>query len=168
MKISVRASALAIAVAAGASLVVPLAVPASAALTPSVACAKVNAPPVKNGKLASVYSACTPAALAAGGNSLTKVDTSGPTSGKLINTITWKNGKGTTKTSIKYAGAKTNGKCKAPTKRVTITGSVVSSTGAAAKIIKNGEPLTGSVCAITAAGPNQGLTVIEPGTKFKL
>ncbi len=167
MRVSVRNRALVLTVAAGAMVGGSLAMPASAALAPSVACAKVNAPPLKGGKLASTFASCTPATLAAGGSSLVTPGT-GQTSGKLVMTVTWKNGKGTTKATVKYAPNKTKGKCTGATSRVTITGSVISATGAAAKITKKGEPLTGSVCAITAAGPKQGQTSIEPGTKFKL
>ena len=42
MQISVKVSALFVAIAAGAGLVVPLAMPASAALAPSVSCSKVT------------------------------------------------------------------------------------------------------------------------------
>jgi len=168
MLFSVRTRALVLAVAAGGTLGVSFATPASAALAPTASCAKVNAPPLKGGKLTSTFATCTPAALAAGGSSTVAPGT-GATSGKLVMTITWKNGKGTNKGTVKYAPNKTLGKCATVkgTTRVTITGSVISSTGAAA-IIKKGEPITGSVCAISAAGPKQGQTVIEPGTKFKL
>jgi hypothetical protein len=167
VKLTNRVGALALATALGtAGLALPYAAPAGAALKPTVACAKVDAPALKGStKLKSTFASCTPALLAAGGTSLTKVDTSGPTSGKLTMTITWKNGKGTTKATVAYAPT-TQGKCKAPRKRVKITGKVVSSTGAA-KIVKAGEPLSGFVCSVQS-GPNVGLTSIEPGTKFKL
>jgi hypothetical protein len=167
VKFSTRASALALATALGtAGLALPHIAPAGAALKPTVACAKVNAPALNGStKLKSVFAQCTPTLLSAGGTSLTKVDTSGPTSGKLTMTITWKNGKGTTKATVKYANT-TLGKCKAPTKRVKITGAVVSSTGAAA-IVKKGEPLSGFVCSYQS-GAKLGQTSIEPGTKFKL
>lgn len=95
------------------------------------------------------------------------MSTTGPTKGKLVQTITWKGGKGTTKALVKYANAPTLGKCKAPTKRVAITGTVSSATGAAAKITKKGEPISGFVCSIQS-GPKVGQTHVEPGTKFKL
>jgi hypothetical protein len=153
-----------------AGLALPLAQSAPAA-TPSVACSKLSALPLAQtgGKLKSTYSQCTPSALSAGGTSLTKVSTTGPTSGKLTNTITWKNGKGTTVATVKYAPASTKGKCKAPyDTRVKITGSVKSSTGAAKAIVKAGEPLSAMVCAVSKAGPKQGQSALEPGTKFKL
>ena len=169
MKTSIRASALVIAMAAGAGLVVPLATPASAALKSSVACAKEASPPIatSGGKLKSTLSVCTPAALSAGGSSLTAVKPN-QTKGTLTDTITWKNGKGTTVAIVKYAPT-TAGKCKAPyDQRVKITGNVKSATGAAAKITKAGEPLSAFICAISKAGPKQGATALEPGTKFNL
>ena len=169
MKTSTRAGVLAIAVASGMGLVVPLAVPASAALTPSVACAKETSPPIakSGGKLQSTLASCTPAALSAGGSSLTAVKPN-QTKGTLTDTITWKGGKGTTVAIVKY-GTTSKGKCAAPfDARVAITGSVKSSTGAAAKIVKAGEPLSAFVCAVSKAGPTQGQTTLEPGTKFKL
>ena len=167
MKLSTRVGAFALATAMGtAGLALPYVAPAGGAATPTVACAKVDAPALNGStKLKSTFAQCTPALLAAGGTSLTKVDTSGPTSGKLTMTVTWKNGKGTTKATVKYATT-TQGKCKAPRKRVKITGAVVSSTGAAV-IVKKGEPLSGFVCSVQS-GPKVGLTSIEPGTKFKL
>ena len=170
MKTSIRAGALVIAIAAGTGLAVPLAMPASAALTPSVACAKETSPPIakSGGKLQSTLATCTPAALAAGGSSLTAVKPN-QTAGTLTDTITWKGGKGTTVAIVKYGKASGIGKCKAPyDSRVAITGSVKSSTGAAAKIVKKGEPLSASICAISKAGASQGQTTVEPGTKFKL
>jgi hypothetical protein len=161
---------LTLATAAAALAAVPLAAPASAALTPSVACAKETSPPIakSGGKLQSTLASCTPAALAAGGSSLTAVK-AGQTKGTLTDTITWKGGKGTTVAVVKYGTATGVGKCKAPyDSRVTITGTVKSSTGAAAKIVKASEPLSASICAISKAGANQGQTALEPGTKFKL
>jgi hypothetical protein len=170
VRISTRATALVFAVAAAAGLAVPFAAPASAALKPSVACAKETSPPIakSGGKLQSTLASCTPAALSAGGSSLTAVK-AGQTKGTLTDTITWKGGKGTTVAIVKYGTAKGVGKCKAPyDSRVTITGSVKSATGAAKAITKVGEPLTSSICAISKAGPAQGQTSVEPGTKFKL
>jgi len=169
VKTSTRASALVIAIAAGAGLIVPLATPASAALKPSVACAKEVSPPIakSGGKLQSTLSVCTPAALSAGGSSLTAVKPN-QTKGTLTDTITWKNGKGVTVAIVKY-GPTTVGKCKAPyDQRVKITGTVKNSTGAAANIVKAGEPVSAFVCAISKAGPKQGATALEPGTKFNL
>ena len=160
---------LTLAVATTALATVPLAVPASA-LTPSVACAKETSPPIakSGGKLQSTLASCTPAALSAGGSSLTAVK-AGQTKGTLTDTITWKGGKGTTVAIVKYGTAKGVGKCKAPyDSRVAISGNVKSATGAAAKITKKGEPLSASICAISKSGPSQGQTVVEPGTKFKL
>ena len=167
MKISKRAGALVAGVAMGVSMAVPLALPAGAAKS-SVSCTKLTALPLAQtgGKLKSTVSSCTPAALKAGGSSLTTVK-KGQTAGTVTNTITWKNGKGTTVAVIKY-GSTTKGKCKAPyDSRVKITGSVKSATGAAAKITKKGEPIVAFVCAVTK-GAKQGQSALEPGTTFKL
>jgi hypothetical protein len=169
VKLSIRGGALAAVAAIGtAGLVVPLTNVASAAIPPHVACAKVTSQPLSKtgGKIKATFAQCTPAALAAGGGSLTSVQPN-QTSGTLTDKVTWKNGKGTTTMIIKYAGT-TIGKCKPPyDTRVKITGKVKSSTGAAAKIVKNGEPVTAFQCAITK-GPNTGQSTLEPGTKFKL
>jgi hypothetical protein len=169
VKVFRHAGTLAIVTAiATAGSVIPFASAASAALKPSVACSKLLSLPLAQtgGKLKSTVSACTPAALAAGGDSLTAVK-KGET--QLTSTINWKNGKGTTVVAVKFAAAKTLGKCKAPyDARIKLTGTVKKSTGAAAKILKVGEPLTESTCSITKAGPNQGKSILEPGTKYKL
>ena len=166
MKNSIRASALAIALATGITVGVPLALPAGAALKPSVTCSKLTAGFV--GKvLKTTISQCTPAALAKGGPSASGTSKSGPTSGKTVMTITWAGGKGTTKSVVNYKPAKGNGKCASPSTRVAVTGSVSSATGAAAAITKKGEPLTISICAITS-GPKLGSSSLEPGTKLKL
>jgi hypothetical protein len=167
VKTSIRVGALAIALAAGSAVVVPLALPAAAA-TPSVSCAKESSPKLKAGqKLISTLATCTPAALAAGGASSTAVKP-GQTKGTVTDTIVWKGGKGTTVAVIKYAGT-TIGKCKAPyDTRVQITGTVSKSTGAAAAIVKKGEPVTALVCAVSKNAALLGQSTLEPGTKFKL
>jgi hypothetical protein len=164
-----KAGALGAGLAMAFGLAVPLALPAGAAPKPSVACAKESSPPIaqSGGKVKSTLAACTPAALKAGGSSLTTVNP-GQQAGTVTDTITWKGGKGKTVAIVKYAST-TKGKCKAPyDARIKITGSVKSSTGAAANIVKKGEPLSAFVCAITKAGAKQGQTALEPGTKFKL
>ncbi len=167
MKHSMRAGALFAGIAIGVSMLVPLAAPAGAALKPTVSCKSITAPPLKGTKLTSTLANCTPAALKAGGGSVTTVKPN-QTKGTVTQTITWKGGKGKTVLTISYAPQKTVGKCPKPyDSRVKITGKVSSSTGAA-KIIKKGEPVTGSVCAITKAGKTQGKSTIEPGTLFKL
>jgi len=168
MKMSLKTGALVVGLTAGVGLVMPLAVPAGATLKPSVACAKESSPPLANNKVKSSISQCTPAALAAGGTSVTKT-VKGQTKGTVTDVITWRGGKGTTTATIKY-GPTSKGKCKAPyDARVKITGSVKSATGAAAKITKKGEPVTAFICAITnLKSPKLGQTTIEPGTKFKL
>ncbi len=167
MKTSTRVGALIISIATGIGALVPLGTAASAAPKPHVKCAKVNAPPLKGETVTSTFAKCTPGKLKAGGTSVVKPGT-GETSGKLVMTIKWKNKRGKTKATVKYTAAKKKRKCKGNTTRIVIKGRVIKSTGAAAKIIKKGEPVKGSVCAITAEGPKQGKTVIEPGTKFTL
>jgi hypothetical protein len=164
MKVSVRTRALVLAVASGALLAVPFATPASAAQ--SVACAKINSLPAKGGTVSITFAQCTPTILSAGGTSTAKAGT-GKLSGSLVVTITWKGAKGTTVLSAKYGGAKTQGKCAKGTAHITLTGSVLSGTGAAGTAIKKGEPVTASACAITS-GPKLGQSSLEPGTKFKL
>ena len=165
MKTSFRAGALVVALATGAGLAVPLALPASAAA--SAACSKLVAAFDSKGKYTTTYSQCTPAALAAGATSASAVSKTGPNKGKLVNTIVWKNGKGTTIEVIKYAPAKTQGKCPAGTGHVTIAGSVTGGTGTAATIIKKGEAVSISICAFTK-GPKVGQAGLEPGTKLTL
>jgi hypothetical protein len=168
MKMSMRAGALVAGLAMAVSLAVPLAAPAGAALKPSVACKAETSPPLASagGKVKSTISKCTPTALSAGGTSTTKAK-AGSTSGQVVSTTIWKNGKGTSTATIKYAGT-TPGKCKAPfDTRVKITGTTGKSTGAAAKIVKKGEAVTAFICAITK-GPKTGQTMLEPGTSFKL
>ena len=165
MKISKRAGAL-VAGLAVAGLVVPLALPAGAALKPSVTCKSSTTKPIASGSVKSTLAKCTPAALAAGGSSSTKAK-AGSTSGQVVSTTVWKNGKGSTTSTIKYAVV-AKGKCKAPfDARVKVTGSVTKATGAAAKITKKGEPVTAFVCAVTK-GAKAGQSALEPGTVFKL
>ena len=147
---------------------VALAVPASAAAKPSVSCSKLAASTTITGANAttkSTYSGCTPVGLAAGGSS--NVTTPAKAlAGKITETITWKGGKGTTTVSQGYGGASGNGKCAKGTSRIKLTGTVKSSTGAAAKIIKSGEPISGFVCANESKQPYT--TTLEPGTKLTL
>ena len=167
MKISLKVGALALGLATAASMAVPMALPAGAALKSSVACKAETSPPLSAGAVKSTISNCTPAALKAGGTSTTKAK-AGAKAGTVTSTTIWKNNKGTTTATITYAGAATKGKCKAPfDSRITITGKVTKATGAAAAITKVGEPVTASICAITK-GAKVGQTTIEPGTAFKL
>ncbi len=169
MKLSHRIGALAAVAAMGsAGLVLPSLAPAGAALTPSVACAKVTSQPLSKtgGKIKATFASCTPTALAAGGSSLTSVQP-GQTKGTLTDKVTWNKSKGTTTMIVTYSST-TIGKCKPPyDTRVKITGKVKSSTGPVAKIVKNGEPVSEFACAVTK-GPNAGQSANEPGTKFKL
>ena len=172
MRISTRASALVVAVAAAAGLAVPLAAPASALLPSTVVCGKVTSPPVsKSGAATSTFALCTPASLKLGGTgATTKTPPAGSSTGSVGFKITWKGGKGTTTAAIKFAVQKTLGKCPATGgyKRLSVSGSVKVATGAAATITKVGQAVTASQCVITAAGPKAGTSMLEPGTKFKL
>ena len=167
MKLSIRTGALVAGIAMGVSVVVPMALPAGAALKSSVSCKTETSPPLAAGSVKSTVGNCT-TALKAGGTSTTKAKP-GSTSGQKTSTTVWKNGKGTTTATITYAGNPAGkGKCKAPYDlRVKITGKVTKATGAATAITKVGEPVTASICAITK-GAKLGQTTIEPGTTFNL
>lgn len=173
MRVSVRVRALAIGVAAGSLVAVPLATPASAT-TPHVACSKLVAKTTISGTGAnskattkSTLSVCTPSALSAGATSTVTTPVSN-TFGKVTSKLTWKNGKGTTTVVQQYKTTTTPGKC--PNKKgwlhIKLTGTTKTSTGAAAKIIKAGETISGSICTNTNTTPYT--STLEPGTKFKL
>src|SRR5439155_12097068 len=164
---------LAIGVAAGSMLVVPLATPASAT-TPHVACSKLVAKttisgtaPNQKATTKSSLSLCTPSALSAGATS--KVVTPVANSfGKATSKLTWRNGKGTTTVVQQYKTTSTRGRC--PNKpgwlHIKLTGTTKTSTGAAAKIIKVGETISGSICTNTNVTPYT--STLEPGTMVKL
>ena len=167
MRIPVRARAAAVAVAVGGLLVTSFAMPASAALTPSVACGKLSATTVK-GKTTTQITQCTPAALKAGGVSvIAKTPPVGSKKGQLGLVITWNGGKGKTTMAAGFTVQKTPGNCPAGATRITSAGSVKSSTGAAKAIIKVGEPVTATVCSFLS-GPKSGQNALAPGTKYKL
>ncbi len=167
MKTSVRLRGIALLAATGLALTLPLATSASAALPQSATCAKLSSPPLKNGKSTGVLSSCTPAALAAGATSAFTPPPAGSKKGSLTGTYTWKNGKGTTIVLVTFTLQTIKGKCPAGTTRVSVGGKVTGGSGAAAKIIKKGEPFTSSICA-TTSGAQSGKTVNEPGTKIKM
>jgi hypothetical protein len=169
MNKSMKRSSLLVGMAAIAGLVLPLALPAGAALKSSAVCKKLTAPPLSQsgGKVKTTLSSCTPAALAKGGGSVISAPPKGTKKGSYTSTITWAGGKGKTVAVVQYAAQATKGKCPAPyDTRIKVTGSVKSATGAAAKITKKGEPVSGSVCAVTK-GPKIGQSSLEPGTTFK-
>ena len=167
MKSSVRFRGIACAAAAGLALTVPLAMPASAALKPSVSCSKLVSPPIKGGKSTGTISGCTPAALAAGASSAFTSPPVGSQKGSLTGTYTWKNGKGKTIVLVQFALQTAKGKCPTGTTRVKVTGKVTGGSGAAAKIVKVGEPFSSSICAYTS-GANAGKNLNEPGTKITM
>ena len=167
-----RSRGLALAIGGLALLAAPMAAPAGAAPKPAVACAKLSASTTVNlakstGTVTSNFLTCTPKGLAAGGSSKVTVPLSKLT-GTLTTKITWKGGKGTTTVTEKFTTQKTIGACPKGTKyRSIITGSVKSSTGAAAKIIKKSEPITATVCT-KATSSTKYTSALLKGTKFKL
>ena len=167
-----RSRGLALAIGGAALLAAPLALPASAAPAPHVACAKLSSSTTVNltkatGTVTSSFLNCTPKALAAGGSSKVTVPIS-KLSGSITSKITWKNGKGTTTVAEKFTTQKTIGKCPAGTKyRTIVTGTTKGSTGAAAKIIKKGEPISAQICT-TAPSATKYVSTLLKGTKFKL
>jgi hypothetical protein len=172
MKLSLRAGALAVAVAAGAALIAPLALPASAAsLVSHVTCAKVASPKVTPGKTtSSTFATCTPVAFKLGGaGGTTKTPPAGSASGSVGFKVTWKGGMGTTTAAITFKPAAGIGKCPKTGgfTRLTIKGTVKVVTGKAKSTIKVGEPVTASQC-VVVSGANAGKSQLETGTKFKL
>jgi len=164
-KVSVRFAA--VALATGSLAMIPLATPASA-LTPSVTCSKLAGKTTISGKNATTTSSlslCTPSALSAGATSTVTTPVAN-TFGKATSKLTWRNGKGTTTVVQQYKQTKTQGKCPKGQLHILLTGTTKTSTGAAAKIIKAGETISGSICTNTSKQPY--VSSLEPGTKFKL
>ena len=159
MKRSIRVCGVALIAAAGLTMAVPLAMPASAA-TSAVTCTKLTNPPPN-------LTGCSPAALKAGAKGVFGTPPAGSKAGSVKGTWTWRNGKGTTIVLLQFAFQKTLRKCPAGTTRITVTGKVTKVTGAAAKIIKLNEPASGSFCAYVS-GPKKGSTTLEPGTVWKM
>ena len=170
MRVSVRIRVLAGAATAAMALAIPLTtpVPASAALKPSVACGAITDKLVGT-TATSVLSKCTPAALSAGGTAVTlKTPPPGSKKGSLGTKITWKGGQGTTTTAATFTLQPTRGSCPVGMTRITVgPGSVKIVSGAAAKIIKVGEPVSATICAFVS-GPKKGQIKLAPGTKYML
>jgi hypothetical protein len=166
MKRSLRARGIALAATSALTVSVALVAPASAALTPHLSCATLSVP--KSGsKTPSTISNCTPTALKAGATSQFKTPPKGSKAGTLSGVFTWKGGKGTTVSLVSFKLLTAKGKCAAGQTRVSLTGKVTGGTGAAAAIIKTGEPVSASICAFTS-GPNTGQSSLEPGTKYTM
>ena len=171
MRFSVRTRALVLAVITGALLTAPLGLPASAA-APSTVCSKLSSTvalnlTAKTGTVTSAFLSCGTGVLKAGGTSKVTVPIAKLT-GTLTTTITWTGGKGTTTATEKYASQKTLGKCPKGTKyRTLVTGSTKSSTGAAAAVIKPGEPISAEICT-TAPSATKYVSSLLKGTTFKL
>jgi hypothetical protein len=148
---------------AAATMMLPigmLANPASAAVTQPGKCAKLTTKTVGKTTTATV-STCTPLA-ATGGKGVGTFNSTGAPSGTVNINIKWANGKGTTKTNIKFVTQASKGKCAAgTTSRLKITGKVTGGSGAALKTFKVNQPVNGSVC-VSAKG-----YVLEPGTALK-
>ena len=161
MRVSIRSRALVTVAAAASMVVVPMALPGSAALPQPGKCTKLTTKTVGT-TLTANLSTCTPVAATGGKGSGTFKSSSG-TSGSLNITIKWAAGKGTTKASIHFANQTTRGKCAAGATRIKITGKVTGGTGVAFKTIKKGQPVTGSVC----SGPAPKGITLEPGTALK-
>jgi len=122
---------------------------------------------LKAGKIAAVFTKCTPASLSAGGTASFTNPPKGTTKGTLKLTLTWKGGNGTTIALVSFKAASGKGKCPTGDTREAVTGKVTGGTGAAAKIIKTNEPVASSTCAVTS-GPKLGSSTLEPGTKFTI
>ena len=165
MKVSVRGGAFALAVGAASLLAVPFAAPAFAAQSGSC---KTVTTALKAGKITATFTSCTPASLSAGGSATFTNPPKGTTKGTLKLTLTWKGGKGTTLALVSFKASPAGlGKCPKGDTREAVTGKVTGGTGAAAAIIKTGELVTSSTCAVTT-GPKLGSSTLEPGTLFKL
>jgi hypothetical protein len=145
----------AVALAAGSLIAVPLAAAASA-VTP-VTCTKLVAPAPKGTTSTGTISGCSNvAATGGGGKQVTNIT-------KKTAVITWNAKKGTTTFTISYkAGPKVN-KCAKGSTLIVATGKVTGGSGAALKAIPKGSKYAESVC--YDAKQN---TSIEPGTKMTI
>jgi hypothetical protein len=145
----------AVALAAGSMIAVPLAVAASA-VTP-VTCTKLVAPAPKGTTSTGTISGCSnPAATGGGGKQVTNIT-------KLTFVITWNAGKGTTTAKITYKGGPTPNKCAPGSTLILATGKVTGGSGAALKAIPVGSKYSEAVCYNA-----KQVTSIEPGTKMIL
>src|SRR5690349_996551 len=161
MRVSLKSRAAVMSIVAGAVLAVPMALPGGSALPQPGSCSKITTKKVGT-KINITVSGCKPLAATGGSGKGTTSAGSGKLSGSTINTITWATKHGTSKMAIKFSQT-TQGKCKAGTVRLKITGKVVSSTGAASKVIKPNQPVTAFVCVNTTTAASS----LEPGTLEK-
>jgi len=159
MKLSVLTRALGVAAVSASMVGMPLAMKESAVTQPGK-CTKLTTKQSGSNILATV-SGCTPTSATGGKGSGTFK--AGQTSGSLAASLKWATNYGTTKASVKLTPQTAKGRCPAGTTRIKVTGSVTGGTGAAGRLFKKGQPVTGSVCANTATG-NASL---EPGTALK-
>lgn len=160
MRRPVPTRVIAVAIAAGSLMMVPLATPGSAAVVVGASCSKlVSGPPVtvKGVPMSnSTVSSCLPLAATGGsGKSATNLKT-------LISKTTWAGGKGTTIVKVAYKAAPAQGKCPAGTSHINSTGKVTGGSGAALKVIKVGQAVKASVC----VNKKTSAASLEPGTKY--
>ena len=158
MRRPVSTRLIAVAVAAGSLIMIPLAGPGSAAAVVGASCAKlVSGPPttVKGVAMSnSTVSSCLPLAATGGtGKSSTNLKT-------LISTTTWAGGKGTTIVKEKYKTVTGHNKCPSGTTLLELTGSVVGGSGAALKAMPKGQAVSDFLCLNTKTDG----TTLEPGT----
>src|SRR6266576_3461670 len=149
MKLSVLTRALGVAAVSASLVAMPLAMSASAVTQPGT-CKKLTTKNAPGGKIIATVSQCTP--LSATGGHGSGTFKAGETSGTLAATLKWANGKGTTSATVRLAPQATRRRCPVKTSRIKVTGSVTGGTGAAGRLFKKGQPVTGSVCANAATG----------------
>jgi len=156
---------IAVALAAGSLMLVPLAAPGSAATPTGPQCTKIVSPPpttinkVLTSK--STVSSCTPTATTGGsGKSVTQIGVT--YKGKkvqAVSTTTWAGGKGTTIATLSYTAAKLGNCPKGTILREITTGAVVGGTN---KLIKVGSKESATVC----VAKNDSAT-LAPGSVWK-
>jgi hypothetical protein len=156
---------IAVAIAVGSLLALPLSGSSPAVVASSSSCKKlVSPPPVLINKVLtskSTVSACTPLAKTGGsGKSVTKIGIKVGGKTVTVSTTTWAGGKGTTIATLTYKTSPKLGNCPTGTTlRVTATGIV---TGGTNKLIKKGETETATVCVSKADS-----ATLAPGTTWK-
>jgi len=163
--LSMRVLALAAGLATAGSLTaVAVATPAVAAPRVVVTCGSLSAPApnVHHQTKKAVLNGCT-SPKATGGKGVIGVLNTAPGTG-FTATVTW-NHTGTTNISYSVMAAapdekETNG-CPSHTHEFNVSGSVTGGTGAAAKLIPNGSPVSAEICVNSKGVTN------EPGSKVK-
>ena len=140
---------------------------ASAALKSSVVCSNNTTTTTIKGTIGTTnakFSGCTGGL----GGSSTTTEPVSKLAGTVKTKIVWANRKGTTMVTQSFTALKTMGKCpKGTIYHSKVTGTTGASTGAAAKIIKVGEAVSGTFCTKQLT-KTKLLTSLEPGTKYTL